>query len=571
MPLKNDVKDVKAQCQILWFQWKNNIPTGNVSELSDSTAFDISNHLIDFCTFSKNMGSPAGGFTFRLDNSRDWKDIMKPGQWCLIFMSNEGDLILPQNKNGGKSKKGPRAAKASKVTGTGQGTADLPIADRTTLRRNRLRGMCYIERVSTNVVMTGKGVLDVVYEVSGRDFGVVYEQTDIWFNYFKFEQTLVSGLAERLRLESQNSIRELVETTHSLFFAPEAVIKSKRNKAVELTEIGTQWLLPRTMLSMMGIEFDRGESFYGNIRDITETFSDTLCKIPLTNPLDYINGNAWEKLKEFSISELHELFPELNADGQPRLVFRPIPWGINGSGYPRISGQLRNKRFPLFYLDLANEDNIVIPAIDVEEFTVGEDNHNRYNHFFVTSKTSFNLPQSNISVLENVPSVVGRRYPLLQKGSTRRHGFRPMHIDVNTFGFAAEGKGGDNKNGEVNPKLLVEYNELVLDYWNNAIFFETGDAKILGRNDIKIGKAIEFGDDVPYNANKIFYVEEYIDEFIIEPNGSTYWSQTLQLSRGIERGDLEDIKRAAETGSGRTRSLAKRNENFTDTGDYSED
>jgi len=546
--LKNDIKDVKAQLQVIWHQWKNNTPSNiNISELSETNDFDISRHIVESCVFSKNLGSAAGSFTFRLDNSRDWKDIMKPGQWCLIFMSNDGDLVLPNKAQSGK------------------GAEKLSRMDRNVIQKKRLRGMCYIERIAANVVMTEGGVLDVVYEVSGRDFGVVYEQTDIWYNYFKFEQTLVTGLAEQIKFTSQNSIKELVDTTHSLFFSPQVLIKSKEKNAVELTEVGTQWVLPRTMLSVLDIALNGSKPFYGNIKGITENFKDTLCKIPIINPLDYINGNAWEKLKQFSIEELHELFPELDENGQPRLNFRPIPWAINPVGYPRIFGRLKNN--PLLYLDLAEKDNILIKAIDVEEFTTGEDNHNRYNHFFVTSQTSFNLAESNISILKNLPSVVGRTYPNLQKDSVQRHGFRPMHIDINTFGFAAD-KTSKNKNGKVDAKLLIEYNELVLDYWNNAVFFESGDAKILGRNDIRLGKAITFDSNVPYNANKIFYVEEYVDEFTIEPGGEGYWSQTLQLSRGIEKEDLRNIKNASNA---RNLNLSSRNEDFTEIGDYVKD
>lgn len=573
MALKNDIKDVHAQCQIVWYQWKNNLPSGDLKKLSDSTPFDISNHLIDAVTFSKNLGAPSGSFSFRLDNSRDWKDIIKPGQWCLIFMTNEGDLVFSKEK---KSTKTGDTAPARKASGTGQGVADLPVMSRENIKKNRLRGMCYIERVAVNVVMTEGRVLDVVYDVTGRDFGVVYEQTDVWYNYFKFEKAIVEGLQTQLTLQSQNSIKELVATTHDLFMAPQKVIKSKKKNAVELTEVGTQWLLPRAMLSMLDIPFDSSTPFFGNITDLKEAFSDTLCKIPIVNPLSYINGNAWEKLKQFSIPELHELFTELNEDGHPRLIFRPIPWAIDGSGFPKIKGQLKDKRWPLFYLDLADVNNdrkerLVISAIDVDEFVAGEDNHNRYNHFLTSAQTSFNLAESIISVLENVPSTKGRKFPSIQKGSVQRHGFRPMHVDVNTFGFASEGKGGKNKNGEVNAKLLVEYNELVLDYWNNAIFFESGDAKILGRNDLRVGKAVIFDKDVPYNGNKIFYVEEYVDEFIIEPKGVNTWYQSVQLTRGIERGDLEDVKKAQEKQTGRSRSLAERDEDFVDIGDYSED
>lgn len=532
MALKNEQRDLIAQCQIVWFPWKaETISTKdakNFAFISNSDSFDISNHLVNSCVFSKNRGSPAGSFNFKLDNSRDWKEIIRPGQWCLIFMTNEGDLILPTKEKLGKK------------------FSNLPTINKSAIKKNRLRGMCYIERVAVNVVMNDNGVLEVSYEVSGRDFGVIYEETSIWFNYFQFEQLQVAGLSEKLQFSNQKTIKELLSVTHDLFYAPQKVIKNASNPTELFGEVGVQWLLPRKMLSLLDIALDGKDSFYGNIKNLKK-FSKTVSVISITDPLSYINGNSWEKLKQFSVKELHELFTELDDNGTPNLIFRPIPWAINRAGYKGIAGKLESI---LFYINLSKKQGIPIKALDILGSAVGEDNHNRYNHFFTTTQATLGLAESNISVLKGQKSATGREYPNIQKGSIRRHGFRPMHVDVDTLG---------QFNGvlDVDKKILLEVNELIYDYWNNAIFFESGTFNIIGSNAVKVGKTLNMDNDVPYHGAKIFYVEEYVDDFTVDENGSTSWMQTVTCSRGIEKADLAGL-----TG------FTKKGIDFDETGDF---
>jgi len=528
---KNEQRDVKGQCQVVWFPWKQETISSaiekNYGVLSDADAFDISNHLVQSVAFTKNRGAPAGSFNFKLDNSRDWKSIIRPGQWLTIFMSNEGDLLLPDSEKFGK------------------GTANLPTVDARSIKKNRLRGMCYVERVTVNT-MQEEGVLDVFYEVSGRDFGVCYEETSVWFNYFQFEQLQVQGLADQIQFSNLKTIRELLDVTHDLFYAPGKVIKGKTDPAELFGEVGIQWLLPKKMLTLLGITLDGQYSFFGNIANLKK-FSKSISTISITDPLSYINGNAWEKLKQFSVKELHELFCELDDNGTPNLIFRPIPWAIDKRGYPGIAGKLDPT---LFYSKLNDAVGVKIRALDLISSAVGEDNHNRYNHFMVSSQATFAIAESNISVLKGQKSSRGREYPNIQKGSIRRHGFRPMHVDVDTLGQFTDQL-------DVDKKILLEANELMYDYWNSAIFFESGTFTIIGNNAVKVGKTIDFDADVPYHGQKIFYIEEYADEFVIEENGLGIWTQTITGSRGIEKADL-----AALSG------FSKKSVDFDGTGDW---
>lgn len=527
--LQNEVRDKHAVCQIVAYLWKTEALPQNVSddELSDSTPVDISRHLVQSCTFSKNIGSPSGAFNFKLDNSRNWNEIIKPGQWCLIFMDNDGVLRLPE-----------------------ENFPTLPAP--ATIVPSKLRGMCYIERVSLVSAITENGVLESHFEVSGRDYGVCYEQTEIWFNGFEMDQTLISTLNTQIGLPEKRTLDALIREAHSLFFSAEKRFKSQDPAAQALKKVATQWMLPRQMTKHLGIELD-GAPLLGNFKNLLN-MGKTLCRMPVTDVLSFLNGVAWEKLKGFALApEFHELFTELDENGQPKLVFRAIPWGISSTGYPDIRSTVGET---LMYLGLIKAERIDITAQDVIEFVTGLDDHNRYNHFFTTASAGSQLePESNISVLKGKVSLTGHTYPSPQTGSIKRHGLRKMHLDVNSFSLAEE-FGGEKKGGRPKTPTLVQFNELVLDYWNNAIFFETGDMKIIGNNNIRVGKPIVMN-GVPFLDQKAFYIEEYTDEFIIEDNGATSWTQTLQLTRGASLSALQ-----AASGFNRINTASDENSDF---------
>ena len=46
-----------------------------------------------------------------------------------------------------------------------------------------------------------KGEFDIVYSITGRDFGVIYEETNIWHNVVYFEKTLVEAATSFLQFQ----------------------------------------------------------------------------------------------------------------------------------------------------------------------------------------------------------------------------------------------------------------------------------------------------------------------------------------------------------------------------------
>jgi hypothetical protein len=512
--LSNDVINYVPQAKVICFSWELEDLSKELtnSDLSDSTGFDIS-AFVTSINFSKNMTNPSGTFSFSLANSTggvgsgDWKDIIKRGSWLVIYMTQVGDLTVPNFIEVDKFQNNPSS---------------------------KIRCIGYVDRVAVTSSLNENGAFDVTYEVSGRDFGVIYEDTNIWHNLFLTEKALLDSVGKaNLDVLGQTTVDVVLSTVHDLFYFPESVKGARLTaKGSVLESLALQWLLPRKLLKLIGTPstgeestenlrfttLNFGDAFLGKV--IKKNFAATPSGISVSNPLDFLTGNAWENLKNISVPELHELFTETDDKGFPNIIFRPIPFGINNKAYPILAKKIT------LYKDLPS---VTLEGSDIISFSLGEENHSRYNSFLVTVVNSHINQENNIQVIKDT------RFPFTEQASVKRHGFRAMHTTVNSLV-----RNEALQKGTADLKLLRDYNELLVDYWKNAVFSESGTLKIVGRNDIKIGKCILIASDVPYINGKRFYIEGYQDEFIVEDNGTSVWTQTLNLTRGFSEKDLKD-------------------------------
>jgi len=517
--IKNDVKNQRGKCQVVIFPWDKKITSDRFSnsQLANSSMKDVTKKVMEI-SYEKALADPAGSFEITLPNDRDWKQEIKPGFWLLIYMSNTDDLAVPT------------------------GTEEIKPRDLQE-QSDKLRCIGYVERVSAKGTVGEKGEYDTTYTVSGRDFGVVYQETQIWHNTVFFERALLDSATTRLNSRTIKTVDGLLDTMHRLMYSP-ADFKGLANNNKSLTKTALQWLFPSKLLESINVKTKRGAPFLGNIIDLLQ-FETSRCSYPVENPLSLLNGRAWDTLKSHSIELFHELFPEIGDDGHPHLNFRPIPWRIRQK--PIVDRLFTNKGRALF----GNVDRVQMPSLDIIDFDLGEDNHARYNLFFTTVNTSLYTVQDSIAGVNNNDPNTG--FPRIQQSSIKRHGLRLMYNEINTMIQLNTEK--------IDKKLLEGYNELMLEYWNNAVFLESGNMTIIGNNKIKIGKVLEIEKDAPYNSEKLFYIEGYRDSFFVQENGVGEWTQSLTLTRGIEKQDL--IR-----GLG---SVARRDNDHTDIGEFTED
>lgn len=503
----NETTNLNAQCKVIIYPWKELLNDADLADekLAQAGRIDISSQIQNV-TFSKNMGSAAGSFSFTLTNSpnygsNDWKDIIKRGFWCVIYMANDGFLQIPTSVVETR----PRAAEAKYIRCVG-----------------------YIERVAVKGSAQENRSIDVGFTVSGRDFGIIYEQTNIWHNLFQYDKTELNSIAQtKLNVLGTTRIHEALKVIHDLFYYPANIPGAKVNDKKSVLSISLQWLLPREMLIDIGFNLaglTKG-TYWGALPGVFDTIdkggriSPSDAGIAVDKPGDYLNGNAWQQLKRLSIPPFHELFTEINDQGKPQLIFRPIPWGIDQSKYEEAKDKIQ------LYKDI--KEIVLVGASDLYDFDLGEDDHGRYNSFLATVSTSL------ISIENNIGLLLGKEFPKNNDASIKRHGFRPMHVTVDSIV-----KNEEQANGSSDQKKLLQFNYILYDYWNPAVFAESGTILKNGTNTTRLGKVMKFKEDVPYLSTKRYYIEGYMDTFEVHANMSTSWTQSVNLTRGFEEADL---------------------------------
>lgn len=502
--LSNEVQHLTPQCKVVVYPWNEilNNPDLDDASLASASRLDISSQ-VQSVTYTKSMGGAAGNFSIQLTNSpnygsNDWKDIIKRGYWLVIYMTNHGDLAM--NSVVGPAKSSVQEAK-------------------------RIRCIGYVERVAVNGSVLENRAIDQGYTVTGRDFGIVYEETNIWHNLFQFDKIMLDSIAQtKLNITGAVRIHEAMKLIHDLFYFPMNIPGAKVNDNKSLLSIGLQWLMPKEMMRDIGYNLAalaKG-TYWGALPDIFKA-DETGAGIAVEKPGDYLTGNAWDQLRRLSCPPFHELFCELTDSGKPQLIFRPIPWGIDQSKYPQNAKNIK------LYKDL--DPVVKIRAVDLYTYNLGEDDHSRYNSFLATVSTGL------INVEDNISLLTGKGFPKNNSASIRRHGFRPMHVTVDSIV-----KNEELGNGTADMIQLTEFNEILYDYWNPAVFGETGSVSINGQSGVKIGRVMKFANDLPYMATKRYYIEGYTDTFMVGEKREREWTQEVQLTRGFEEADLKAKK-----------------------------
>jgi len=568
--LTNDVKNVSAQCRVIVYQWKqqgvnkdltpyspkDDVDISSSDEgltlLSDSTPIDISSKIMNL-TYSKSLDSPSGDFSFTVANSveydgvTDWGQLIKPGTWCVIYLSQDNDLN--------------------------------PANDKVCVAENipspsKIRCIGYIERIAVQTEINEKGGFDAVFEMSGRDYGLVYEDTILWFNGWFYASFLKeANVNSWLTVVASKTLNNFLQTLHNLFLAPQKIPElSHYDSTKSISGQVRQWLLPSRLISDAGMTTEGNPSYYGNIKDLM-VFSPTKATISVANPLAFLNGEAWGSLKELSVTQFHELFTELSADGKMQLIFRPIPFAIDKTKYPILAENITK------FVDL--EPKITVEPIDVITFDLGKDDHTRHNHVIVNIAPNLFGANTNVGwMASQKPDAHGNLpYPIQNRDSITRYGFRPMHTDINSL--SPNAMGSEQKEKKTDKKIksdiqanfdttdwvttIKEYNEILYDYWGRLIFLNSGSLNKMGSNDVKIGILLQFSESVPYVSNKLFYIEHYTDTYSIDEKGTGTWVQSLQITRG---GDEQSYKNGTDVAS---EDFSGRYSTYKQEGEYTPD
>lgn len=588
------------QAKVIWYQWTNELATspgaiftppslgalsGDDSKLAASRSYDISNH-IETISFTKSMDTGAGSFQMTLQNSFDWARFMRPGQWVVIMMTGDGDLPLPQEVAStgeelptlgelGKSLAGTLAGKILNVGASFNPTVPLPLPpgpDVQTFQsyKPKIRCLGIIQRVGIRSSTNPDGVAELVFTVTGKDYGTVYEESELWFNANNADGAAFSAALDSIVQQFSRNLTDLLDKWHDIFINPSGTL------AQSITNINSffprQWILPNKLVRDMGFSMKQGGLYFGDISDLKE-FNATVFESADPNLLAGLQGRCWDRLKGCSEPGYHELFTEISDSGNPKIIFRPIPWAIDKSTYPTLGKVMLN------YADLASPDGALPPApvgtivstlsslagldalskqvggggddirdfhridlnaTEVESYDIGPDYHSRANFFLVDAMRS-TLDQKNAFAILS-KSISNVPFPYRDENDIKRHGFKPRFLQLQTFNISSKSNlfASQPYGNHPSSAFMIEANGIMRDFYANAEDFYSGTMSIAAaKNEIKLGKVIVTDESFQGIGNMIFYVEAYTDSFTVNMDKVTSWTQTVTVTRGIHQQVLD--------------------------------
>ena len=598
------------QCKVVWYQWAIELPTNDKSafgfkalasflpevtlsdrDLAESRAYDVSNH-VENLSFSKTLEGAAGTFTFTLYNSLDWVRFMKAGQWLCIYLTGDGDLPLPVEPPQNDSLTLSTFAANHRPGSTAVSPLALPKAPAGKPFAKRRRCVGVIQRVAVRSTTNGDGTVETSYMVSGKDFGAVYEDTELWFNMHNAEEnTFSSVLASRI-MQHDRTLSSLLSIVHDVFLNPSIMFDPHTASSKLNMFTLRQWILPDLLIKDLGLP--SSTKYFGDSPTL-KNLNNTLFENATPNFAKGLAGKCWERLKLYSQPEFHELFTELNDSGQPEITFRGIPWALDTKGYPTIAknfytykdlytnksqaGDMAASALTALssfatafsvptvaasapHMDTRTQHRIDITPTQVESYDVGPDQHSRANFFLVDNIQSC-TDQINAFALA---SMVPFPFPFRDENDIKRHGFKPLLVNLTSFNLVTESGrtafGGKEK--AIDSKFIMETNHLLKDFYANAEDMYSGTINLAaGSNAVKLGKVVTTDAAFKGISDMVFYIEGYVDTFNVNADGTCTWAQTLMVTRGLTKKALEGKASTKEGVATKSATFAAFNKNET--------
>lgn len=367
-----------------------------------------------------------------------------------------------------------------------------------------------VDSVKETVTRTATGERAEIYEISGRDFGKVFETTEIFANLFDLEGTksfteVASAAMEQLVGTPSHFIRMLIE------------IWLGNN---DLTE--SQWVMPNSLA--------RGLTFFQVLRlRLQEMNIETHGELfdPNFISVDGMNGKKlWDTMSTYHNSILNEMWWDLAPRRDSRTYAEMVP-----------TLYLRERPFPIRSRDgrtlRRRWDSIRTRVLELGDVTgrsiVKGGAANRYNYWQLNGAGVFGSDYGIQAVLQQGVAGVepGRpgNHPIWNLQSIHEHGLRRWVGQTNYLPIARD----DERAGWI--ELCARWLKKVHDWYAPAPFQLSGTlttSRVMP--EIRIGERIK---EERREGKVIYYCEGVAHEWSYPGAGRT----SLTVTRGEYEGD----------------------------------
>lgn len=462
------------------------------------------------CTLNRNKGMSSGTFSMtlkrrnkQLSSENDYVKLVHPGDWVMLYMKKSGKVSL--GKTDSKS-----------------GLKFLGIVE----------SVQYVETDNPD-----KAAPELVYSISGRDFGKVFEN-ELFFNPTVNNETIKTLLGVNFLADSKSSLRG-DNRAIAAGFTPDSVVKNLVSfylggKFASLNANNQVWYVPQLLaqtfrptekikseVSFVDIlNTDKiGLHNYDTNRRLTGVGSlpgaTILKSLPAT-------GTVWSVLQFVQNAALNEMYTELSQDAngnlQPTLVMRQMPFSnhvshevspfaanarsvSDGGNKTAIIDNIASNQKTYF----TQLPQLVINSSNIKRKAVGKNDHERVNHVIVTPKIDSEVYDFLYATLYNVPSV-------------QRYGLRSLQTQTS---YILDPKQGVSSYLERCTYLLADWFFLAHHLFNGTILISGVDEHV------EVGSNVYISD-----IQQLYHIEGYTHSYEVLQDGRIIYETELRVSRG---------------------------------------
>lgn len=483
---------------------------------------------------NKTKSSPQGSFSISLKPTQDWAQVIVPGSWCAIFMSDR------------KLTSEDYTASASLVTvNANNSSVDNVISP--------LKMIGMIMGVRVQKQRNGDGAFVVNYSVSGYDFGYVFT-SQIYINHL-FQEFVGTGklMASFANVaypvdsdifgDPATNVNRVLNawstfSQSGLPFSPESKIKPPSvrlqipDDVAELFGTGTEVLqfigagigIDNRTEKVMSLD-DNGKASEFDPKLLGEK-GFWIWKLILHNTLWGMINEYLNPLMNEAYCDLHPVrssnpIAKLNplstsATLAPMLIVRQIPFST--PNYKKIwietLGVAAAAKQPFPVTKLNELPRTAIPTDKVLSFDIGYSDYDRTN-FVEINGFLINGPKNGI---DSGPFNAANP-PAYNEESIKRLGLRPKIIMGADYGVTRD-------------KLETAglWRPLLVDWWFNANKFANGTVECIGLSEhIALGENIEL-----VNEGILGHIESYTHTFTVDSNtGNKIFRTSIEFVKGI--------------------------------------
>lgn len=493
---------------VLFFPYEKEITNG--MSLSDPKAFAAKELLVKESIISiyrvKAKGA-AGSFSIALQPSVNWKAILHPGCWCMIYMADHA------------------------LTGNEPATSE-----------NGFKMLGIVRSIRKQESVSDQGIPMVSYVVSGQDFQTIYSSklylnlAALSANNDPITAAIVVFKASLPKLKEQSPgviAKEIISGLVGPIGASGSAADTIPSRAAGINGVANS-ALPIRVPGQLAARFLKGRP------DSSALFSKLLTILVQDNlpgrypgvPSPGDNPSVWGLISSYCdpmVNEAYtELIPTKSETGEvylaPSFILRALPFSTVRNHPSRILFQDAESKPSAHFCVSRHIKNDEIIHLDT-----GKSDTELFNFFFVPP--NIYSPGDNINEAALFTEML--------------HSGAPGRNDVSIARYATRVFQARSAYMPLNGESKSMFSRMCADIWSKAYLYENGTVHLFGNTKyIPTGTNIVFDD-----RGWVAHVEQVHDQFIVGGDGKKKFSTSIaftRLQKTNGKGPINTIESSSE-------------------------